>query len=182
MSRFPDFQQLKPNRPDHRNNFQNSEASLASFLRQGALTWPSFWLVHCMLIFWLQLGLFSKLKANVDQLHHDFIYLNRSLENRFLFPSCSTCTRRRNGEGTKTGPRDETQGAQAASRCVTIPNKHTSDPPPDVCRASSTSPLYFLLFCFLLKATFYLHKAWKCLLSTQMHRITLRFVCLSIFI
>lgn len=49
LTRFPNFQQLKPNWPDQRSDFQNSEALLPSFLLQGGLTWLSFWLVHCML-------------------------------------------------------------------------------------------------------------------------------------
>lgn len=75
LIRFPGFPQLTPNWPNQGNDSHNSEALLACFLRPGALTWAALWLLHCMLhqeradALWLQLGLFSKLKANADQLH-----------------------------------------------------------------------------------------------------------------
>lgn len=77
LFRFPYFQKLNPNWPDERSDFQNSEALLLKVESTLHVEW------------WLQLGLFSKLKANADQVqsYNDFIYLNRSLENRFLFPS-----------------------------------------------------------------------------------------------
>lgn len=184
LSWFPNFQQLNSNRASHRNNFQHSEASLASFLHQGALTWPSFWLVHCMLIFWLQLGLFSKLKANVDQLHHTMISFIQT--DAWKIDSCSPVAQRVPGGGMG---REQKQGLEmfeaGSPRSLPLcyhPQQTHLWSSPGLMQGFQYEPIILSVFFLLLKATFYLHKAWKCLLSTQMHRITLRFVCLSIFI
>lgn len=87
------------------------------------------------------------------------------------------CTGRRNGEGTKQGCL--TQGVQPASlQLCRHPQQTHFWAFSGLMHSFQQGPLYFL---FLLKAAFSLRRAWKCLLSTQMHCIALRFVYLPIF-